>query len=242
MPLTRLLMIPLLYTLVACTQNKAPNHALVSIPEASGIAYCPQSNTLVIANDEGSYYEISPKGEIRQQYHLGDYDLEGVVCHPHSFVFAVENGYLLEVERQTQKQTKLTLNLGDKKIKISKKRGIEGLAYHDGLYYLSIQNKKRKPSKILVLKREANQLNLKHVIIHPIQDAAGLVYQNEKLYIVSDKKEKLYRFDLKREEIEQEIKLKEFAQEGIAFDKDSNVYFADDDGGVFKYTRQELGL
>jgi len=35
---------------------------IVKIPEASGIDYCKDSNTLVVANDEGWFYEIKTNG------------------------------------------------------------------------------------------------------------------------------------------------------------------------------------
>ena len=57
---------------------------IVKIPEASGISYCSNSDTLIVANDEGSYYEINRKGKILQKVKLGKYDFEGedivVIC------------------------------------------------------------------------------------------------------------------------------------------------------------------
>ena len=58
----------------------------------------------MIANDEGSYYEISPQGKTVQKVKLGKQDLEGVVCEEEEFVFAVENKGLLLVNRQTGKK------------------------------------------------------------------------------------------------------------------------------------------
>jgi len=42
--------------------------------------------------------------------------------------------------------------------------------------------------------------------------------------------------------IKKKITLPEFAQEGITFDNKANIYFADDDGAVMKYSLKELGL
>ena len=36
------------------------SHKITNIPEASGISYCKDSNTLMVANDEGTLYEITP--------------------------------------------------------------------------------------------------------------------------------------------------------------------------------------
>jgi xanthine dehydrogenase molybdopterin-binding subunit B len=74
---------------------KPVGEKISKIPEASGISYCNSSDTLIVANDEGTYYEINRKGKILQKKKLGKYDLEGVVCEdekiyikhaPHNFL------------------------------------------------------------------------------------------------------------------------------------------------------------
>lgn len=234
-PLTLLLLL-----CVSCSNNTKPSAHLVDIPEASGIDYCHNSESLVVANDEGSYYEISKEGKINNHVFLGDYDLEGVVCHDAHFVFAVEEGYLLRVNRKSQQKTRI--GLGYHEAKITKKRGIEGLAYHEGLYYISIQNKTDKLSKILVAKIEKDNAKVTHTIEHIIKDAAGMVYAQGHLYIVSDKKDKLYSYDLEKQRIVKKIPLQKFAQEGITFDTEGYVYFADDGGSIQKYKAHALGL
>ena len=107
---------------------------------------------------------------------------------------------------------------------------------------MSVQAKKKKDAKILVVKAGNNYAKIIDIIEHGIVDAAGLYYRDGKLYIVSDKKDKLYIYSLKQNKITKKFKLDKFAQEGITFDEDDNVYFADDDGTVKKYTRKEVGL
>jgi len=229
----------LVFSLNSCS-NTATNHNIATIDEASGISYCQNSKTLIVANDEGSYYEIRPDGKILTSYKLGEYDLEGVVCEEKRIVFAVEDKGLLLVDRKTQK-TQLLLLKG-KKFKLSKKSGIEGITKIDKKYYLSIQAKKKKNSKILIVKAGKNYAKIEKIINHRIIDSAGMEFHNNKLYIVSDKKDKLYIYSLKREKVLKKIKLPKFAQEGITFDNNENIYFADDDGAVLKYTKKELGL
>ena len=240
MTLKTLLFTPILFSLLACAKVPLDPHTIANIPEASGIDYCADTKTLIVANDEGSFYEMSPEGNIVAKHKLGKYDLEGVVCHEREMVFAVEKGALLIVNRDTLESKELKLK--GKKFKLSKKSGIEGLAYHDGQYYMSVQAKEKKDAKILVVKAGKNNAKVKDVIEHGIIDAAGLYYRDGKLYIVSDKKDKLYVYSLKKSKIIKKLKLDKFAQEGITFDEDNNVYFADDDGSVKKYTSKELGL
>lgn len=240
MNLKLLLFTPILFSLVACAQVPLDNHTIVNIPEASGIDYCHNSKTLMVANDEGAFYEISLGGSVLTTHVLGKYDLEGVVCHDKEVVFAVEKGELLVVQRDTLESKSLPLK--GKKFKLSKKSGIEGVAYHDGKYYMSVQAKEKKDAKILVVKAGKNYAKIVDVIEHGIIDAAGLYYRDAKLYMVSDKKDKLYIYSLKKNKITKKLKLDKFAQEGITFDEENNVYFADDDGTVKKYTNKEIGL
>ena len=234
------LFISVLLVFTGCSEAKSSDHTIAKIPEASGISYCINSDTLVVANDEGSLYELSTEGQILSQYKLGKYDLEGVVCHEESYVFAVENGSLLLVNRETKVSE--ILKIKGKKVKFSKKSGIEGITYHDGLYYLSIQAKDKKDAKIIVVKLGKNYAKIVDIIEHGIVDVAGLEYRDNKIYMVSDKKNRLYIYDLKKGEITKKIKLDKFAQEGITFDNAQNIYFADDDGSVKKYTLKEVRL
>ena len=234
------LFISALLVFSGCSEANSSEHTIAKIAEASGIAYCTNSNTLVVANDEGALYELSTEGKLLSTHKLGEYDLEGVVCHDDHYVFAVENGYILIVDRETKLSD--TLKIKGKKIKFSKKSGIEGIAYNDGLYYLSIQAKKKKDAKIIVVKLGKNYAKIVKVIEHGIVDTAGLEYKDGKIFMVSDKKDKLYVYDLKKDKITKKVKLDKFAQEGIAFDNEKNVYFADDDGTVKKYTSKEVKL
>jgi uncharacterized protein YjiK len=93
-----------------------------------------------------------------------------------------------------------------------------------------------------VIKEGQNYAKIEKIIDHGIIDSAGMEFHDKKLYIVSDKKDKLYLYDLKRNKVLKKIKLPKFAQEGITFDDDNNIYFADDDGAVLKYSLKELRL
>ncbi len=42
--------------------------------------------------------------------------------------------------------------------------------------------------------------------------------------------------------LQKKIKLDKFAQEGVTFDNKGNIYFADDNGAVFKYRQKELNI
>ena len=155
-------------------------------------------------------------------------------------MFAIESGALLEVDRRTFKSKKFKLK--GQGYKLTKKHGIEGIEKIDGQYYVTLQQKKRSEANILRLKVGTTYATVKQIINHKIIDSSALAWHKNKLYIISDKKEKLYLYDLKHKKILKKIKLPEFAQEGITFDEEGNIYFADDDGAVLKYKEEEFAL
>jgi len=224
---------------------KPVGEKISKIPEASGISYCNSSDTLIVANDEGTYYEINRKGKILQKKKLGKYDLEGVVCEDEKLVFAIENKGILLVDRQTGKKKKIivdTSHQGKKLNLFNKKNGVEGIAKVDNIVYLAKQSKKKKHSFIAVVKLTPHPGKVIDVVEHHIADTSGLTYHDGYLYMVSDKKDLLIKYDLDERKIVQKVKLGEGAWEGIAFDRKGYVYLADDDGRVIKYSKKVLGL
>ncbi len=230
------LVVLLIFLMAGC---KEEDRKINKIKEASGISYCKDSNTLLVVGDEGDLYEILPSGKILSKHHLGDFDLEGVVCDKKKAILAEEDGYLLIVDRESFKFDRLKID----GFKFSKKSGIEGIAKVKDDFILAIQSKKKKKAKFLVVKIEESRVKLKRVIKSGIVDSAGLEYRDKELFVVSDKKDKIYIFDLDKEKIIKKIKLPKsakFAQEGITFDKNGDIYLANDDGGVFKFSPKEL--
>ena len=224
---------------------KPVGEKISKIPEASGISYCSSSDTLIVANDEGSYYEINRKGKILQKKKLGKYDLEGVVCEDEQFIFAIENRGLLLVDRQTGEKEKVVVDTtyeGKKLNLFNKKAGVEGIAKVGNIVYLAKQSKKKKSSYIAVIKLTPYPGRIIDVIKHHIADTSGLTNHDGYLYMVSDKKDLLIKYDLNEGKIDQEVKLGKGAWEGIAFDRKGYVYLADDDGRVIKYSKKVLGL
>jgi uncharacterized protein YjiK len=238
-----ILLISLAFVLIACA--KPEGREIVKIPEASGISYCSGSDTLIVVNDEGPYYEINRKGKILHKIKLGNYDLEGAVCEEDQLIFVREDKGLLMVDRKTDKKKKVildTLYQGKKLSLFEKKEGIEGIAKTGNTLYLSKQSKKKKGSFIAVVKLKPYPSRIIDVIKPKIADISGLDLHDGYLYMVSDKKDLLIKFDLEKKKIVQKVKLTEGAWEGIAFDAKGNVYLADDDGRVVKYRKKHLGL
>ncbi len=234
-----------LFALIFTACGNATGDVIAKIPEASGISYCKTSDSLIVANDEGSYYEISRKGKILNKKKLGKYDLEGVICEDDVFIFAVEDKGLLIVDRKTGKKRKVIVNTfynGKKRSLFDKKEGIEGIAKSGNTLYLAKQSKKKKRSFIAVIKLRPYPSSIVDIIEHHIADTAGLTYHEGYLYMVSDKEDLLIKYDVEKKKIVQRVELSKGAWEGIAFDHKGKVYLTDDDGRVVKYKKKTLNL
>jgi len=228
----------LMVMLASLSYGSDTAHEIAQIPEASGISYCADSDTLVVANDEGWYYEIDTSGAILHKHRARKYDLEGVHCEPDRFVFAIEDRGILLINRKTNKTKLIEIDTAyrNKKLKLfDKKRGIEGITKVGDTYYLAKQAKKKKDSIIVALKLSRFGSKIVDVIKPKIADIAGLIYHNGILYMVSDKKDLLIKYNLQKKKIIEKIKLPKTAQEGITFDSKGFAYIADDDGAVLKY-------
>lgn len=235
--------LPFVLWVSACADPKGK--VIAKIPEASGVSYCTSDDTLVVANDEGAYYKIHRKGKILQKIKLGKYDLEGIVCEESQMIFALENKGLLMVDTLTGEKKEIPLDTmyhGKKLSLISKKSGVEGITKVGNSIYLAKQSNKKKRSFIAVVRLMPSPSKIVDVIEHRVADTAGLCYHDGYLYMVSDKKDLLIKYDLQKKKIVQKVKLAKGAWEGIAFDTKGNVYLADDDGRIVKYKKKKLGL
>jgi len=240
-----------------CTVVNLQSKTIAKIPEASGIAYVQKSNSLFVANDEGSIYELSKKGKILRKKHLGDYDLEGVTYDKRNdtLLLAVEGKEsILVVNRKSlnlEKEIKIKRKFdGIKLLKKSEKTGLEAIAIDtNGNIYLSNQSKityKKKLTKNASVVFKINSTDKKKAKItkvfnHGYIDIAGLTFHDGYLYMVSDTKNLLIKYDIQDNKTIKKIKLKKFAQEGISFDE-KYVYIADDNGRILRYKKDKLGI
>jgi uncharacterized protein YjiK len=223
------------------------DNTLVHIPEASGICYAKNTNTLFVANDEGKVFEISTDGKILRKKRLGRYDLEGVACDSQKgkLYFAVEksDNILVVNQKNLKVQKEIDIKRVYKKVAVlrkDKKNGIEGIAITPDGIYVSNQSTKRypKPDSSVLVKIDSlkkKKVAIKDIVDHGYIDIAGLCFHNGYLYMVSDTDDLLIKYDLKNRKTVAKKKLSSFAQEGVAFDDSSNIYIADDNGRIMKY-------
>lgn len=236
-----------LFLILFFTSCSHSDDVLVHIPEASGICYAKNTNSLFVANDEGKVFEISTDGKILREKRLGNYDLEGVACdiQKGKLYFAVEgdDNILIVSQKNLTVQKEIKIKRKFKKVNVlkkDKKNGLEGIAITPNGIYLSNQSSKKWPKsdpsvliKINSLKKK--KVAIKDIVDHGYKDIAGLSFHNGYLYMVSDSENLLIKYDLKNGKTISTKKLQDFAQEGVAFDGHGYIYFADDNGRVLKY-------
>jgi len=234
--------------LITLVQNLfAKEKIIAKVPEASGISYSQTSNTLFVVNDEGSIYELNKKGKILRKKKIGNYDFEGIVVDDKNNLLLVaiegDEKVLVLSKDKMKEQMKISIKRSFEGVKVLKKGGdgIEGLALYRDELYASNQSTKKYPkadSSVIVvfdydLKKKKQKI--KRIINHGYKDIAGLTFFEDYLYMVSDKKSLLIKYDLKRKKSIKNYKLnKKFAQEGIAFDNKGNLFIADDNGQILK--------
>jgi uncharacterized protein YjiK len=231
---------------------------IAKIPEASGICYVAKSDMLIVVNDEGWIYKLTRKGEIIRKLYLGKYDLEGITYDKTNdkLLVAVEgkesilvlNRSSLELEKEIKIKRKYD---GVELLKKSKKAGLEAIAIDEnGDIYVSNQSKitydkKLKENASVILRvgtLHKKKTKIKEVYNHGYIDISGMTFHDGYLYMTSDKKNLLIKYDIKNNKTIEKIKLPKSAQEGICFDDNGNIYIADDNGRVLRYKATKLGL
>lgn len=212
---------------------------IAKIPEASGICFLKESRELIVVNDEGWIYRLKTNGEIVERKYLGEYDLEGVTTYKNRLLIAVEDkNAVFVVNKKSFKIVKKVKIKKHKDIKKSKKSGIEAITVLDGEIYISHQD-----SAVFKINGiENKKAKITKTYKHGYKDIAGLTAKDGVLYMTSDKKNLLIKYDIKNSKILQKIKLPKSAQEGICFDDKNNIYIADDNGRILKYKTKKLGL
>ncbi len=219
--------------------------SIAKIPEASGICYIQETNKLIVVNDEGWIYRLSTTGTIINKKYLGNYDLEGVTYDKKNNILLLavegENSILLVRKNDFSiiKEVKIKKKYKGIQILEKSKNGIEAITMIGDTIYLAKQSKIKHSNDYVIFKinhLKNKKAKIQAIYRHSFKDISGLCFYENFLYMLSDKKNLLIKYDLKSNKAIQIVKLPKSAQEGLCFDA-THLYIADDNGNVLKYER-----
>jgi len=241
--------------------------AIANIDEASGICYSAKRDSLFVVSDKGVLFELDTSGQQKRQIPLRTnankgYDSEGVACddaHDRLVVAAEGKDNVLTLPYASLSIQKsadgnptgdITRPADNTLYKDKKgKQGIEGIAIHDGIAYVSNQSTVPYPGKdssfVFTLDDyTAIAPNVVNIFDHKQIDIAGLSFYKGVLYMVSGINKSLIAYDINTKSVLSTKPLPaEISVEGIAFDNSKHIYFADDKNGkVYKYPTSQFGI
>ncbi len=236
---------------------------IAKLSEASGICYINKNDTLFVACDNGILYELDKNGAVLNKKDFSsikNHDFEGIAYDSKNdlIVVAVEGSdNVLVLDRELKIIKNINVDRIDSEgrliLKKDKKEGLEGISVDsNGKIFLSNQSFKQLPDSdpsvvfnINVIDNSTAQID--QIFNHGYSNIAGLSFHNGYLYMVSDSGNLLIKYDYKNNKIIYQHKvasfsddIKDISVEGVTFDNDNNIYFADNkDGHIFKYQFNE---
>jgi uncharacterized protein YjiK len=250
---------------IALPYNWIGNIAKSRIAEPSGIAYHPERQTLFIADDSGTIYEVQLDGTPVRSRMLNELDIEGITVNPDTgFLYAAveDDETILELDPETlaiQREFKIGRNFEGKQILKKGGMGIEAIAFvpdashpEGGTFWVGNQSfslkSKDEPSvvcEVSVPLRSGKTRRASGTIIHAYRmnfiDISGLTYdaQGDVLVLISDTSNLLV--ELKREgTILGQYLLPGDEQEGVVLDGLGYMYIAQESGEIIKLADRRL--
>ncbi len=175
---------------------------LEGVSEPSGITHNPKTDLLYIVGDEGDIYECDKDGNVLRSEILGALDLEGIT-------YNIDNNRLYCLEEKSPS----LLEVDIEKLQIVNTYKLKGLVNKDlkqfesltyspvnqigsGQFFMGSSVKSTKSG--LITSFIINNSNIIKVDTYaiPLWDVAGLSYVDNRLFMVSDNKDKLATIDL----------------------------------------------
>jgi len=205
----------------------------ISFSEASGICYMENQDIFYVVSDEWEIQKINSNLKKLEYFQFDKkYDFEAIICDEW-------NNLLLTINEETWKIYKIDLKNNFKiinkyKIKWYKveKKWIEWFTkVWKNKYIISTQTKEEN---LLILDFTDNEFKIIKKINFLYNDLSWLSFYNGLLYIISDKNDKIFVYNLENNKIIKSIDLKKWDWEGISFDKKWNLFLTDDKWRIVK--------
>lgn len=214
--------------------------------EPSGITML--NNSTYIVSDNGKLLHIDSQGndrvyeiDVKKKYR----DFEGITTDGEYLFVAIEGKdaiMVMDTKFNVLNIVKIDREFKGKKVLHKKGNGIESLAFikKKGPYYHFIsanqsnKTKGKDRSSIFKFKMKIDDTKVKIQKYHPLThiDIAALCVYNKSIYAISDKEDKLIRFDMDFNEVGT-YNLDKGEQEGL-FVSNGIMYIVDDEGAFYK--------
>ena len=226
----KILLFILIFVLYSCNINAKS----IDFSESSWICYMQDKDVFYVVSDEWEIQKIDSNLEKIGYFQFDEkYDFEAIVCDE-------KNNILYTIDEKKWQIYKI--NSKDDKFNILEKYNINWYKLDEkwiewftkiseNKYVISTQTKK---DNLLIIEFKNNIFKVIQKIDFPYIDLSWLEYKNNNLYIISDKNDKVFIYDLEKEKILREINLDKWAWEWISFDKKWYMFLADDDGRIVK--------
>jgi uncharacterized protein YjiK len=185
---------------------------------------------------------------------LKNHDFEGIAYDPQNdeiLVVVEGTDNVLVFDLELNKQRTINVDRTDDQGRLildkDKENGLEGIAVSEKGVYLSNQSFKRlpknDPSVVIKVDLGFDSAQITDVIDHGYLNISGLSFYQGTLYMVTDTDNILIKYDLDTNSVLGSYKIKNFDSrlkgagiEGITFDAQGNIYFADDTNGkIYKF-------
>ncbi len=249
--------------MLGCSSSSTTNTEISSfgeiakVKEASGIGYCSKNNTIYVAADNGMLFQLTTNGELLRQKNLSsikNHDFEGIAYDAYNdeILVAVEGSdnilvFDLDLNKLRTVNVDRTDDQGRLILEKDKENGLEGIAVSERGIYLSNQSferlPKNDPSVVVKVNLDFDSAQITDVIDHGYTNISGLSFYQGTLYMVTDSNNILIKYDLDTDTVLGSYKIKSFDSklkgagiEGVTFDAQGNIYFADDTNGkIYKF-------
>ncbi|NPA81535.1 MAG: hypothetical protein GXO31_02880 [Epsilonproteobacteria bacterium] len=204
--------------------------------EPSGVTFF--EGKFYIVGDEGKI-AVFKNGKIKYKKIKRGLDLEGITNDGKNLYLVDEKKHrIIKIGKDFKIDRKFEVDRKFEGRKFLKKGvdGFEGITFlkedGDGKHFLlAVQEPKKGKLVFVTLKND--KVKVDRVKKMKIKDISGLFYKDGKLYLLSDKENRIYLYNLKDFKLLKKYKIPGRDQEGIAVLKDE-FYIADDSGKFFR--------
>lgn len=216
----------LTFTLSGNAQKVLPTEQWIhsEVSEPSDICLHPSGKSFFVVSDNGFLYEVDFQAEILRQADYLGYDCEGVFADD-NFVYVVEEMTrkvkIFDIQTLTLQRTIYVPYSG------GRNKAYESITFNQakGVFVLFTE---KDPIYLFELNKDfqvVNEIRMDKLA----RDVSGVTFYNNHLWVLSDEDRTIFKLNPKTYTVVDSWRLNVVNPEGIAFDKEGNLYILSDD-------------